>query len=218
MSREWVFASSNPGKLGEARELLVETGITLHPQAALGVEPIAETGLTFVENALIKARHAAAVAAMPAIADDSGLCVDALAGAPGLHSARYAGPQAGAAENIDKLLAALGTAPSAARGAHFVCVLVALRSPEDPDPLIATGHWHGVIATEPAGEHGFGYDPVFYVPSERRTAAELDASEKRRLSHRGRAFAALRAAVPRRNAARDAGFDARRFMHSRRPR
>jgi XTP/dITP diphosphohydrolase len=191
----WVFASQNPGKLAEAGALLAESGIALRPQAAVGVEPIPETGQSFVENALLKARHASRVSKLPAIADDSGLCVDALGGAPGLHSARYAGAEATDAGNIAKLLAALRGRPAADRTAHFVCVLVALRAPDDPDPLIATARWYGAIAPQRSGIGGFGYDPVFYVPTEGRTAAELNPARKSALSHRGQAFAALSAAL-----------------------
>lgn len=191
----WVFASTNQGKLAEARAALAGCEIDLVAQAELGVEPVAETGLTFVENALLKARHAARLARLPAIADDSGLCVDALQGAPGLHSARYAGVGASDAANVAKLLAALAAVPAERRGAWFVCVLVALRRHDDPDPLIAAGHWHGSIATGASGHAGFGYDPVFYLAAEGCSAAALDPARKVVLSHRGQAFAALRAAL-----------------------
>ena len=198
---EWVFASSNRGKLDEARALLATCGITLlRSQTELGIETPEESGGTFVENALLKARHAAGASGRPAIADDSGLCVDALGGAPGLVSARYAGSGASDRANIDRLLGALAEVPESQRSAHFVCVVVALVSASDPDPVIGTGHWHGVIATRPSGQGGFGYDPVFVVPELGCTAAELDSARKRALSHRGRALAALRDGLLRRRA------------------
>jgi XTP/dITP diphosphohydrolase len=182
-----VLASGNPGKLREFRELLAPLGIELLAQADLGIDDADETGLTFVENALIKARHASRASGLPALADDSGLCVDALGGAPGLHSARYAGPQADSQANIARLLEALHRVPEERRAAHFVCVLAMLRGPADPDPLIASGRWHGRIATAPRGDHGFGYDPVFLPAGLNGSAAELPLADKRRLSHRGKA-------------------------------
>jgi XTP/dITP diphosphohydrolase len=193
--RVCIFASSNRGKLDEVRALLADSGITLLAQSEVGISAAAETAPTFVENALLKARHAAAIAGRPAIADDSGLCVDALGGAPGLYSARYAGMAATDADNIAKLLAALDGVGPPQRSARFVCAAVALVTPNDPDPLIATAHWHGEITRVASGRGGFGYDPVFYVASERCTAAELDPERKRVLSHRGQAFAALCAAL-----------------------
>lgn len=191
----WVFASSNRGKLAEVHTLLEDAGITLVTQSELGISAAAETAPTFVENALLKARHAAAIADRPAIADDSGLCVDALDGAPGLYSARYAGDAATDAENVGKLLSALAGVSPPRRVARFVCAAAALRTPDDPDPLVALGYWRGTITDGPRGSGGFGYDPVFYVASEQCTAAELDPARKRALSHRGQAFAALGAAL-----------------------
>jgi len=188
-----VIASSNAGKLAEFGELFADsTGIQLLSQGGLGVADAEETGLTFVENALLKARHAARETGLPSLADDSGLCVDALGGAPGLFSARYAGKDADASTNIAKLLAALQGVPAAQRGAHFYAVIVLLRHAEDPQPLIAEGVWSGIILDEPRGIGGFGYDPVFLDPALGRSAAELEPALKHRISHRGRALAALR--------------------------
>jgi XTP/dITP diphosphohydrolase len=192
-----VLASSNAGKLAELRDLLGDADITLHAQSEFGVEDAEETGLTFVENALLKARHAARVTGLPALGDDSGICVDALDGAPGLYSARYAGGHGDSAANINKLLAALRDVPEAARSARFVCVLAVLRHAEDPQPLIAEGVWEGRILDAPRGDGGFGYDPVFFDPDALGSgrgmgAAELDAALKNRISHRGIALARLR--------------------------
>ena len=188
-----VIASSNAGKLREFREMLGDSGIEFVTQGELGVSDADETGLTFVENALLKARKAARETGMPALGDDSGLCVDALGGAPGLYSARYAGVHGNAGANIDKLLDALRDVPEAQRGAHFYAVIVLLRHAEDPQPLIAEGVWSGRILHERRGDGGFGYDPVFFDPGLGVSAAELDAERKNRISHRGRALMALRA-------------------------
>lgn len=187
-----VLASSNPGKLAELRDLLGDTDIELVAQSDLGVEDVEETATTFVENALLKARHAAAITGLPALADDSGICVDALGGAPGLYSARYSGVHGDAQANIDKLLAALHGEPAARRTAHFYAVIVMLRHAGDPQPIIAEGVWPGVILEQRRGEGGFGYDPVFFDPQTGQSAAELEAGVKNRMSHRGRALAALR--------------------------
>lgn len=187
-----VLASNNRGKLAELRELLADRNIELFAQAELGIGDIEETGLTFVENALLKARHAANASGLPALADDSGLCVDALGGAPGLYSARYAGVHGDNAANNAKLLQVLGDMPRVARIAHFHCTLVLLRSATDPAPLIAEGRWHGEVLHAPRGEHGFGYDPVFFDPILGKGAAELDATTKNRVSHRGIALMRLR--------------------------
>lgn len=191
-----VLASSNAGKLAELRDLLGDTGIDLVAQTDLGVEDIEETGSTFVENALLKARHAAAVTGLPALADDSGICVDALGGAPGLYSARYAGQHGDAQANIDKLLAALKDVPDAQRGAHFYAVIVLLRHAGDPRPVIAEGIWHGRILHRRQGERGFGYQPVFYDTEYNVSAGEIDDALKNRVSHRARALAALRERLP----------------------
>ena len=186
-----VVASGNTGKLAEFNRLLGAAGIEFIAQGELGIEDVEETGLTFVENALLKARHAARVSGLPALADDSGLCVDALGGAPGLYSARYAGEPGNAARNIDKLLAALDGLPPAQRDAYFHCTLVLLRHADDPRPLIAQGEWHGRILDAPRGAGGFGYDPLFLDPENNLTAAELEPEVKNRISHRGRALAIL---------------------------
>lgn len=184
-----VLASANRGKLAELTALLAPLGMAVTSQAALGVAPAAETRATFIENAIDKARHAARQTGLPALADDSGLVVPALGGAPGVYSARYAGENADDAANNAKLLAAIAGLSTPA--AHYYCALVYLRSPEDPAPLIASARWHGTLLGEPRGDGGFGYDPLFLVPELGRTAAELDPAEKNRLSHRGRAMAAL---------------------------
>jgi XTP/dITP diphosphohydrolase len=197
----WVIATGNPGKLTELRALLEPIGLTLVAQSDLGVESPPETGATFLENALIKARHAAQQTGLAAIADDSGLVVDTLGGAPGIYSARYAGPDSQDTDNVTKLLEAMRDLPIAERGAHFHCVIVALRSAQDPAPAIAQGRWPGRIALEPAGVAGFGYDPVFFDPQLGKTAAELDRNVKNSVSHRGRSLAALAADLARASAA-----------------
>ena len=191
-----VLASSNTGKLIELRELLTGSGIELVAQSELGIGDAEETGLTFVENAILKARHAARASGLPALADDSGLCVDALDGAPGLYSARYAGVHGDNAGNNTKLLRELEGVLEAQRTARFVCVLALLRTADDPDPIIATGRWPGRVLHAPRGEHGFGYDPVF-LPDDGGDlgAAELDPALKNRISHRGQALAMLRALI-----------------------
>ena len=191
-----VLASGNAGKLAELRALLdgqlLNGMFELRAQSEFGVADIDETGLTFIENALLKARHAARITGLPALADDSGLCVDALGGAPGLYSARYAGAHGDAGANIAKLLRELEGVPDSARGAHFHAVVVLLRHADDPRPLVAEGSWHGRILEAPRGAGGFGYDPVFLDPELGRSAAELEPALKHRISHRGRALAALR--------------------------
>ena len=189
-----VLASSNAGKLVELRELLGDA-FELHAQSEFGVDDAEETGLSFIENAILKARHASRATGLPALGDDSGLCVDALDGAPGLYSARYAGGHGDSGANIAKLLAALRDVPEAARTARFVCVLAVLRHAEDPQPLIAEGVWEGRILDAPRGSGGFGYDPVFFDPARAMGAAELDAALKNRISHRGIALARLRDAL-----------------------
>ncbi len=187
-----LLASSNPGKLAELRELLGE-GFTLHAQSEFDIRDAEETGASFIENAILKARHAARISGLPALGDDSGLCVDALDGAPGLYSARYAGRHGDSAANIDKLLRDLDSTPDDARSARFVCVLALLRHADDPMPLIAQGVWEGRILRTRHGEGGFGYDPVFFSPTHGCSAAELPAAVKNRDSHRGIALAQLRA-------------------------
>ena len=185
-----VMASGNAGKLREFARILDEFDIGVVPQSDFGVNDADETGETFVENALIKARHAAAATGLPAIADDSGLIVDALDGSPGVYSARYAGPDATDEKNIGRLLTELHGIPEDRRGAAFHCV-ACLVSPDDSEPLIAEGEWRGAILTEPRGEGGFGYDPVFFDAELGLTAAELDADVKNGRSHRGKALQAL---------------------------
>lgn len=188
-----VLASSNTGKLSEMRALLAEFDIELVAQSELGIDDADETGATFVENALLKARHAARMSGLPALGDDSGLCVDALHGAPGLHSARYAGTHGDAAANTAKLLGALRGVDEGQRTAHFHCTIALLRRADDPAPLIAEGRWHGRVLDAPRGVHGFGYDPIFLDPALGLSAAELDAPTKNRVSHRGQALTRLRA-------------------------
>ncbi|WOA52988.1 XTP/dITP diphosphatase [Dickeya solani] len=186
-----VLATGNAGKVRELAGLLADFGLDVVAQTTLGVDSAEETGLTFIENAILKARHAARETGLPAIADDSGLAVDALGGAPGIYSARYAGEDASDRQNLDKLLVALDNVPDEQRQASFHCVLVYLRHADDPTPLVCHGSWQGVIARTPAGEGGFGYDPVFFVPSIGKTAAELSREEKNALSHRGQALRQL---------------------------
>ena len=186
-----VLASNNKGKVREFGEMLSTINMEVFPQANFNIEDADETGLTFVENAIIKARHASAIAGLPAIADDSGLEVDYLNGAPGIYSARYSGEGATDEKNLLKLLDALKDVPKEKRTARFQCVLVYMRHAEDPTPIICQGSWEGIITTEPQGENGFGYDPIFYVPEYKCTSALLKSEQKNKLSHRGIALAAL---------------------------
>lgn len=186
-----VLASGNTGKLREFTQLLAPLGFELIPQSDLGVPEVAETGLSFVENAILKARHAARHTGLPALADDSGLEIDALQGAPGIYSARYAGDKASDADNIAAVLAALEATPTSERSARFQCLLVFMRHTKDPTPLICQGTWQGSILTEPSGEEGFGYDPIFWVPETDCTAAELSSDQKHAISHRGKAMRAF---------------------------
>lgn len=197
--RTLVLATGNPGKVRELSALLAGQPWVVRPQSDFGVSEAEETGLSFVENALLKARNAARHTGLPAIADDSGIVCDALGGAPGIYSARYAGAGASDAANVDKLLAALAGVNDAARSARFVCVMVSLAHAEDPCPLIAQGRWEGRIAHAPRGTRGFGYDPVFIAAGGELTAAELDPVLKNEVSHRGQALRALVALM------RDAG-------------
>lgn len=184
-----VLASNNAGKLREFAQMFAPLGIELLPQAQFNVSEAEEPHVTFVENALAKARHCVQATGLPALADDSGLCVEALNGAPGVLSARYAGEPKSDARNNEKLIAHLQG--KADRRAHYACVLVLCRRADDPQPLIAEGEWHGEIVDAPRGDGGFGYDPYFLVPAYGRTAAELDAETKNRLSHRGIALQRL---------------------------
>ncbi len=195
-----VLASGNRGKLAEFHALLANAGFEVVPQASVGVEDIEETGLSFVENAVLKARHAARASGLPALADDSGLCVDHLHGAPGLYSARYAGNHGDSAANNAKLLRELDGVPAERRSAFFICVLALLRHADDPAPLIAEGRWHGRVLDAPRGAQGFGYDPLFLPDGQTRSAAELDPALKNRISHRGQALAQLHARLAERHA------------------
>jgi XTP/dITP diphosphohydrolase len=184
-----VIASSNPGKLREFRHLLAPLGWEVVPQAELSVSSAEEPHPTFLENALAKARHAAAATGLPALADDSGICAAALGGAPGVLSARFAGEPSDDRRNNEELLRRLSEVDD--RRAHYTCVLAAVRSVDDPEPLIADARWHGEVLLRPRGNGGFGYDPLFLLPALGRTAAELDPAEKNRISHRGQAMAEL---------------------------
>jgi XTP/dITP diphosphohydrolase len=188
---QWVLASHNAGKLAEMQAILANLRVTLISQSDLDITSVAETGQTFVENAIIKARHAAKASGLPALADDSGLVVDALNGAPGIYSARYAGDNATAAQCNEALLTALQDVPLAQRTAHYYCVIVLLATADDPEPVICQGRWHGHIALEPRGQYGFGYDPIFYLPDLDCHVAELDPTIKNRLSHRAQALQQL---------------------------
>ena len=191
-----VLASGNLGKLQEFESILAPLGLQLKSQAEFAVPEVEETGLSFVENAIIKARAASRASGHPAIADDSGLEVDFLDGAPGIHSARYSG--AGDAANNSKLLAALEGLPPERRSARFQCALVYMRHPHDPMPLVCQGSWEGRILDAPRGDNGFGYDPLFYVPEHHCSSAELEPSVKNRISHRARASALLLEALRQR--------------------
>lgn len=191
MSQRIVLASGNQGKLKEFSQILAPLNLEIVSQGTLGVVDAEETGLSFVENAIIKARNACAATGLPAIADDSGLEVDALSGAPGIYSARFAGPRASDQHNIEKLLSELGELEPNQRTARFRCVLVCMRHQRDPTPLIAIGTWEGRILTTPEGENGFGYDPLFWSPEYDCAAAQLTPEQKKAVSHRGKAVAQL---------------------------
>jgi XTP/dITP diphosphohydrolase len=193
--RRWVLASGNSGKLLEIQALLAPSDIEVLSQDEFGVESIEETGDTFVENALLKARHVSTATGLPTIADDSGLMVDALVGAPGINSARFAGPDSQDYDNVAKLLALLEDVADERRSAQFYCVVVALVAPQDPFPLIGSGIWPGVITRKPRGKLGFGYDSVFFDPELKVTAAELLPEVKNRVSHRGRALSEIQFAL-----------------------
>lgn len=190
-----VFASNNAGKTREVAAALAGLDIELVPQSQFQVVEAEETGLTFVENALLKARNACRQTGLPAIADDSGVEVDALNGAPGVYSARYAGPGADDAANNARLLRELADVPDSQRTARYQCVMVYLRHADDPTPIICQAAWEGLILREPRGEGGFGYDPLFWLPEPGQTAAELDLATKNQLSHRGQALRQLLAAL-----------------------
>ncbi len=196
MKQRIVLATGNNGKVAELSQMLAGLNIDVVPQTAFATPEIAETGLTFVENAILKARNAAKHTDLPAIADDSGLEVDALNGAPGIHSARFAGPDASDADNNAKLLTELADLANTERTARFQCVLVYLRHENDPVPLICQGSWEGIILHTPQGENGFGYDPLFYIASESCSSAELPPKQKNQLSHRAQALRQLIAQLP----------------------
>jgi XTP/dITP diphosphohydrolase len=189
MTQRLVLASNNAGKLKEFAQLLAPIGFELHPQGEFNVPEAEEPHATFVENALAKARHAARLTGLPALADDSGVCVVALGGAPGVSSARYAGEPKSDARNNEKLIADL--AQHADKSAYYYCVLVYVRHADDPQPVIADGRWNGEMITTPRGDGGFGYDPYFLLPALGKTAAELSAADKNAVSHRGQALRAL---------------------------
>ena len=191
MTQKIVLASNNKGKVREIGQLLAGFDMQVVPQSEFNIEEVEETGLTFVENAILKARNAAAHSGCAAIADDSGIEVDALNGAPGIYSARYAGVGAGDQANLEKLLEALKDVPQEKRTARFQCLLVYMRHGTDPTPLICQGTWEGIITFAPQGKNGFGYDPVFFVPTHNCTSAELPPETKNQLSHRGQALRAL---------------------------
>ena len=194
-----VLASSNTKKLAELQSLLNDLSWEVLPQSAFNIPDAVEDGASFIENAIIKARHAAQISGLPALADDSGLAVDALSGNPGIYSARFAGEHGNDAANNQKLLDVLLEVPEEKRTAQFHCVLVLMRHAQDPVPVVCHGVWHGRILFAPRGENGFGYDPLFWVPTHQRSSAELSAAEKNRISHRGQAMQmllhALRSAI-----------------------
>jgi len=197
--KQLVLASGNPGKLRELSVILDDFGFQLHAQSEFDVTEVAETGTTFVENAIIKARHAASFAGIPALADDSGIEVDALDGAPGVYSARFAGAEADDTANNALLVDKLRAVPVAERSARYRAVIVFMRHAGDPSPLICEGSWEGIIQLEPAGAGGFGYDPYFYLPDQGCTSAQLSADEKNRLSHRGAALKELKRKLSEQN-------------------
>ena len=186
-----VLASNNAGKVKEFQSLLGGLGLNIKPQAHFALDSVEETGLTFVENALLKARHASAHTGLPALADDSGIEVDALKGAPSIYSARFAGPNATDADNNQKLIQSLETVPEQERTARYQCLLVYLRHAKDPTPIICQGTWEGSICLSPQGDGGFGYDPLFWLAEHNCTAAELPKAEKNAISHRGKALQQL---------------------------
>lgn len=187
-----VLASNNAGKIKEIKALLADLPVELISQAELDISEVEETGTTFIENSLIKARHASKAAGLPAVADDSGLAIDALDGAPGIYSSRYAGEDANDLDRINKVLAELKTIPDNKRTAEFHCAITLVKNAEDPSPLVCEGIWPGTILYAPQGNRGFGYDPIFYIPEYQCSAAELDPDLKNQISHRGRAMAAFR--------------------------
>ncbi|ANN96537.1 TPA: RdgB/HAM1 family non-canonical purine NTP pyrophosphatase [Legionella pneumophila] len=192
--KEIILATSNPGKIKELEQLLAPT--ICIPQADLGIFDAEETGLSFIENAILKARHASSLANKPALADDSGLVVPSLNGEPGIYSARYAGRKANDEDNIQQLLSKMADLSQEQRQAYFFCAIALMQHAKDPTPIIATGIFHGIISVKPSGTNGFGYDPVFYLNEYQCTAAELPAKIKNRISHRAKALNQLRALLP----------------------
>lgn len=190
-----VLATGNQGKVREMADLLADFGFDVVAQSEFNVSDVAETGTTFIENAIIKARHAAKETGLPAIADDSGLEVDFLSGAPGVYSARYAGEHASDRENLEKLLEAMKEVPAEQRSARFHCVLVLMRHENDPTPLVCHGQWEGHILEQAHGSNGFGYDPIFFVPEENCASAQLEPARKKQISHRGQALKKLFQAI-----------------------
>lgn len=190
-----VLASNNAGKLIELQSLLSGLGVSLHPQSEFDIPDAEETGLSFIENAILKARHASRLSGLPALADDSGLAVDALDGAPGIYSARYAGEHGNDSANNQKLITQLSGMKDEQRGARFHCVLALVRHPLDPVPIVCEGTWEGRILSAPVGEHGFGYDPLFWVEQYGCSSAQLEKAEKNKISHRGQALRKLLAAL-----------------------
>lgn len=186
-----MLASNNPGKLCEIQAIFRPLDINIHLQSEYSVPPAIEDGKSFVENAIKKARHASAIAGLPALGDDSGLCVDALGGAPGIYSARYAGQEANDEANMHKLIMAMKDISDSERSAHFYCAIALVRHAEDPEPLLSIGRWQGQILHKPRGNNGFGYDPIFYVPECDCTSAELEADKKNQISHRAQALSVL---------------------------
>ncbi len=195
MNKKIVLATGNQGKVKEMADLLSDFGFEVHAQSEFNVSEVAETGTTFIENAIIKARHAAKETGFAAIADDSGLEIDYLKGAPGIYSARYYGEGATDKLNLEKVLAEMQGVPEEQRTARFHCVLVLMRHENDPTPLVCHGKWEGRILTEASGENGFGYDPIFFVPEEGCASAELEPVRKKQLSHRGKALNELFATI-----------------------
>lgn len=191
MQQKIVLATGNQGKVKELAKMLAPLSLEVVPQSDFEVPEVAETGSTFVENAIIKARHASRITGLPAIADDSGLAVDALGGAPGVYSSRYAGPDASDNDNMVKLLDALKDTPESELTAQFLCVLVFMRHADDPTPIICQGQWHGQISRVMRGSNGFGYDPIFWLSGQNLTAAQLSSELKNSLSHRGKALAQM---------------------------
>ena len=193
--QEIVLASSNPGKLHEIQQILADCPIRIRAQNEFNLPVILETGLTFIENAILKARHASQHTNLPAVADDSGIVIDALHGEPGIYSARYAGERATDQDNVDKVLAKMQQVPPENRQAHFYCAMVYLCHANDPIPIIGLGIWHGSILFKPQGTNGFGYDPIFLVPTHNCSAAKLPAEIKNHLSHRGQALQQLQKSI-----------------------